>query len=538
MFGSRKKNAAASPAALLDAAQAQSARTFTTLIREEDLYPVYVQPSFARAFGIDPERFQADPESLYNAVCQDDYYAVRQRFREWDRAGSLRFHTYLTPCDGSDGYHVLVNAESVLDGTHILLEIMDVEPEEQRRKQLLEDVARMEKESRSTMSFLNNMSHEIRTPLNGILGMLALARIHADEPALQESDLDNATELSRLLLGLVNDILDMSRIESGKVELESIPVDLHAFGQSLRSMFEEQARTKGVHFSVNLEDVEHRFILGDELRLSQVLVNFISNALKFTEADGSVTVTFKEMYNTSSNAHFMLRVQDTGKGMSPEFVKNIFKPFEQESAGTARKYGGSGLGMSIADNLIKLMGGNIVVDSLLGQGSTFSAYVSLPIADPNEWDLSALQAAAQGDQAAEESSSLAGFRLLLAEDNDLNAEVAMGLLEIEGAEVVRAADGYQVIDAFQESEPSFYDAILMDIQMPNLDGWEATQKIRALERPDAQDIIILALSANAFAEDGRRSLEVGMNGHLSKPIDFEKLGRTLNALVKTKSRER
>jgi CheY-like chemotaxis protein len=281
-------------------------------------------------------------------------------------------------------------------------------------------------------------------------------------------------------------------------------------------------------------------VVGDELRLSQVVVNFISNALKFTPAGGSVTITFRQMAKLEGNLHLMIRVRDTGKGMKKDFLRHIFKPFQQEDASTAKNYGGSGLGMAIADRMVRLMGGHIIVESQLGQGSEFVVYVNLPIADTAQNLPAGEGGASQEDEARLqyiEAFSLAGLHILLAEDNDINAEIAQELLEEEGAKVDWARDGEEALRMFSESQIGAYDVILMDIQMPNMDGYQATQAIRALEREDV-DVPIFAMSANAFVEDKRQSIKAGMNGHVAKPVDFDELRRTVGELMYTRQEGR
>ncbi len=277
-------------------------------------------------------------------------------------------------------------------------------------------------------------------------------------------------------------------------------------------------------------DFDVRRVIGDELRLSQVIVNFLSNAVKFTPEGGRITVTFRQMNRMEGKIHFMIRVRDTGKGISPEFLKRIFRPFEQETATIAKSYGGSGLGMAIADNMVKLMDGQIVVDSEVGKGSDFNVYVALPVDTSQPQGVIGNDAVLEAVTGPEEEvcRSIEGMRLLMAEDNEINAEIAVSILEEEmGARVERAADGQEAVDMFCAHEPGYYDTILMDIQMPVMNGWEATAAIRGLDREDAGSIPIYALSADAFVEDKRRSVSIGMNGHISKPIDFEELVKTI-----------
>lgn len=366
--------------------------------------------------------------------------------------------------------------------------------------------------------------------MNGIIGMLSLAqgKLPPDHAAMQY--LSKADELSDHLLGLINDILDMSRIEAGKVELEAQPFQLRAFGARLYDMFAKTLEAKGVRYGVDYEDITVDWLLGDELRISQVVINFLSNAVKFT-SQGEVTVTFRQMMLRSDSVDLMLRVHDTGIGMKAEFLDRIFRPFEQEDASTTRRFGGTGLGMAISDQLVKLMGGQIVVSSRPGVGSDFSVFLTLPLAQP--------PAQIQPERPPEPVAPAHArpCRILMAEDNEVNAAIATEILRDKGAEIDVAGNGQAAVDAFAAHPAGYYDVILMDVQMPVLDGRAAARAIRALPRPDGADIPIFALSADAFVEDIRLSKESGMNDHLVKPIDFDQLWQRIQSLLVEKERD-
>ena len=372
-------------------------------------------------------------------------------------------------------------------------------------------------------SFLFRMSHEIRTPMNGIIGMLTLmkGKIPADHAAMQY--VEKAEELSDHMLSLINDILDMSRIEAGQVERENAPFSRRAFGKTLDDMFARQMEKKGVAFAVRYEELTADWVLGDSLRLNQVVINFISNAMKFT-SEGSVTVTFRQMLLQGGKLDLMIRVKDTGVGMKPEFLERIFKPFEQEDASTTRRFGGTGLGMAISDQMVRLMGGQIVVESQPDVGSEFTVFLSLPVA-------SAPQEEAPQKQPAQIEPVSRPMRLLMAEDNEINAMIAVEILQERGAQIEVAENGKIAEEKFAASPAGYYDAVLMDVQMPVMDGRAAARSIRAMPRPDAQRVPIYALSADAFVEDERLSREAGMNGHLSKPVNFDELWKILQQAV-------
>ena len=361
------------------------------------------------------------------------------------------------------------------------------------------------------------------TPMNGIIGMLTLAhgqlRGHS-----AENYIIKAEQLSKYLLSVINDILDMSRIEAGKIELESKPFELAALAEKLRNMFQKNVEAKGVAFYVEMKDVDVKYIVGDELRISQILVNFLSNAQKFTEK-GEIRVTFRQLQKENGKVSLMFRVHDTGKGMDAKFISRIFKPFEQESQDITKQYGGSGLGMSITDRLVHLMGGEIVIDSMLGKGSDFSVYLTLPIAEVSEIET-------EQEDETETDFTFNGCHILMAEDNEINAEIAVSILENEGAKVDVAVNGKDAVEKYAASAPGTYNFILMDIQMPVMNGRDAAKQIRSMDRKDAGEIPIFALSADAFVEDQRLSAMSGMNGHFTKPIDFEEMRVQIGKILK------
>lgn len=512
--------------------EAESSALF--LVRTSDLYPVHISAGFPRVFGVDPARLEDDTETLYRFVPDEDRLRVQRELENWDMTSPLNFESnYQMPNDPALCKHFRVRISSVLEGTHLLVEVVDITEEHQRLMAVAEERQRALESAQEHTDFMSQMSHEIRTPLTGIKGLIGLARTHAADTERLEDDLARANELSNYLLSLINDVLDMSRLNSGHVELEQLPFDLRLAAKNLQTMFKVQAADKGLTFAVEADDCAHPYVVGDRMRLNQIMVNFVSNALKFTEAGGLVEVTLREMYADEDQVSYMVRVRDTGKGMDPRFVSRIFKPFEQEDQTIARRFGGTGLGMAITSALVDLMGGKIVVDTELGRGSDFTAYVPFGIATSEQ--IAELVASGESIEADTPVSntdieySFEGKRLLLAEDNDLNAMIAVEILGNLGAEAERAEDGPVVVEMFEGSAPGYYDAILMDIQMPTYNGWEATRRIRALDRADATTVPIIALSANNYAEDARRSREAGMNGHTGKPIDFSALKAELAA---------
>ena len=495
------------------------------LLRRRDRMPVYTVGNLREVLGVTLTRLREDAASLLAGL--DDETERKQRWKtylDWDGAKPLVAEAAM-----QNGRWVRFIAHRSRNDNYDLIFGRDITREHQRLEDDKTKLMKVEEASQSKTTFLSRMSHEIRTPMNGIIGMLALAegKMQKQDPAMQY--LDKANELSAHLLSLINDILDMSRIEAGKVELENKPFSLRAMGDKLYDMFAKTLDSRGIRYAVNFEGVTVDWLLGDELRLSQIMINFLSNAVKFTE-QGEIVVTIRQMMLREGNVDLLLRVHDTGQGMDPNFVYRIFRPFEQESIETGKKYGGTGLGMAITDQLVHLMGGQILVESLPGKGSDFTVYLTLPQAEADE------QASVTGraEDQNQYEDAFQGRRILMAEDNDINAMIAVELLEGMGAKVDVAQNGQLALEAFQAKPEHYYDFILMDVQMPVLDGRAATRALRALDRSDATEIPIFALSADAFIEDERLSMESGMNGHYSKPVDFIALRRNVGAYLRRK----
>lgn len=495
------------------------------LLRRRDRMPVYTAGNLREVLGVTLTRLREDAASLLAGL--DDETERKQRWKtylDWDGAKPLVAEMAM-----QNGRWVRFIAHRSRNDNYDLIFGRDITREHQRLEDDKTKLMQVEEASQSKTTFLSRMSHEIRTPMNGIIGMLALAegKMQKQDPAMQY--LDKANELSAHLLSLINDILDMSRIEAGKVELENKPFSLRAMGDKLYDMFAKTLDARGIRYAVNFEGVTVDWLLGDELRLSQIMINFLSNAVKFTE-QGEIVVTIRQMMLREGNVDLLLRVHDTGQGMDPNFVYRIFRPFEQESIETGKKYGGTGLGMAITDQLVHLMGGQILVESLPGKGSDFTVYLTLPQAEADE------QASVTGraEDQNQYEDAFRDCRILMAEDNDINAMIAVELLEGMGAKVDVAQNGQLALEAFQAKPEHYYDFILMDVQMPVLDGRAATRALRALDRSDATEIPIFAQSADAFIEDERLSMESGMNGHYSKPIDFIALRRNVGAYLRRK----
>jgi signal transduction histidine kinase/ActR/RegA family two-component response regulator len=365
--------------------------------------------------------------------------------------------------------------------------------------------------SRAKSEFLARMSHEIRTPLNAIIGMTYIAR-QADDAGKKDQSLDEITVASDHLLGILNDVLDMSKIESGKFVLAEEPFGFHAAMREVAQIIQQRADEEQIVFAESTDALPFLTVQGDKLRLKQVLINLLGNAMKFTPKGGHVSFEI-EAVNRKSRLKVHFAVADDGIGMSKEQTQKLFRAFEQADSSIAVRFGGTGLGLSISQNLVGLMGGVIEIESEPGKGSTFSFSISLPILS------------AQEDKAPvriEMSElALAGKHLLLAEDIEINRTILIELLAETEIQIEEAADGAEALEKFRASPVGYFDMIFMDVQMPNMDGYGATRAIRALDRPDAATVPIIAMTANAYREDVERAKESGMNEHLAKPIDLE-----------------
>ena len=412
------------------------------------------------------------------------------------------------------------------DGEELILvsqrDVTDIyEAEQAHQIALTKALAEAKEANAAKTDFLARMSHDIRTPMNAIIGITALALDETDNPAAMEDNLTKINSASHFLLGLINDILDMTKIEDGSVELGREPYAYEDFIGNLRTMFEPLCRERELTLHIRKAE-ESRTVMTDKIRLNQIFFNVLSNAVKYTSRGGSVS--YYEENTHVENGHVIkdFVVQDTGVGMSEEFQKRMFQPFAQESNEMTAEVQGTGLGLSITKSLIELMGGVLTIESELGKGTKVIIHLELDIA--TEEELALVKKKKKGTKGEE---VLEGKRLLLVEDHPINTEIAKRLLEKKGLIVFCAENGRVGVEKFQSSNQNFFDVILMDIRMPEMTGLEATKAIRALDRSDAGSIPIIAMTANAYEEDVRLSKEAGMNYHLSKPIQPDKLYETL-----------
>ena len=383
-----------------------------------------------------------------------------------------------------------------------------------------------ENANKAKTDFLSNMSHDIRTPMNAIIGMTSLIRYDAGNKEKVIEYADKIDISSQHLLGIINDVLDMSKIEAGKTVFKYTDFSILDFITELNTIFHSQIDEKNQTLTIIKENIRHEWVNGDQVHLMQIFSNLVSNAVKYTQEGGKIQFLVEECETKSSvYAKYRFLVSDNGMGMSADFKDTIFDPFTRAESSVTNKVQGTGLGMAITKNLVEAMGGTIDVDSELGQGSCFEVLMDLKIAEDRTVAL-----AAQEETDEQDGNILQGMRFLCAEDNELNAEILIELLKIEGAECTICENGEEILKAFEQSAPGDYDMILMDVQMPVMNGYEATRAIRRSSHELAKTIPIIAMTANAFSEDIQHSLAAGMNAHVSKPVEMKVLEKTIRSI--------
>ena len=383
-----------------------------------------------------------------------------------------------------------------------------------------------ENANKAKTDFLSNMSHDIRTPMNAIIGMTSLIRHDAGNKAKVIEYADKIDISSQHLLGIINDVLDMSKIEAGKTVFKYTDFSILDFITELNTIFHSQIDEKNQTLTIIKENIRHEWVNGDQVHLMQIFSNLVSNAVKYTQEGGKIQFLVEECETKSSvYAKYRFLVSDNGMGMSADFKDTIFDAFTRAESSMTNKIQGTGLGMAITKNLVEAMGGTIDVESELGQGSCFEVLIDLRIAEDRF-----VSSAEQAEKDEPAGNVLKGMRFLCAEDNELNAEILMELLKIEGAECTICENGKRVLEAFEQSAPGDYDMILMDVQMPVMNGYEATKAIRRSSHELAKTIPIIAMTANAFSEDIQHSLAAGMNAHVSKPVEMKVLEKTIRSI--------
>ena len=493
----------------------------------------YVSPNVQRILGISPEAVQED----FHVLCAAGGYNCRSRLddlmqmergtqQEWNRE-------FIHQETGESRYiHVTGFINDVQGAKKCIVDLSDRTGEHQTTLAVKAALEIAEKASKAKTDFLSNMSHDIRTPMNAIIGITTLMKNELHEPEKLAEHLGKLETSGQLLLGIINDILDMSRIESGKTTLNVEKMNLPQQISQLDSVIRQQAGQRRQTFTVETH-VQHENVLGDPNRLKQVLMNILSNAVKYTPNGGHIRLEIDELTHTEHYTKYRFVVQDNGIGMSEEFQKTLFEPFTREEKSGTNKVQGTGLGMAITKSIVDLMGGTIHVESTPGKGTRFEVVLEFPI-DTEADMVQKTQALPEEEEAV---SPLFGMKFLCAEDNAINAEILEMLLEANGASCTICSNGQEIVDVFASVKPGDYDMILMDVQMPVMDGLEATRSIRSGENPLGRTIPILAMTANAFLEDMQKSKEAGMDEHLSKPVDISALEQTVKRFRVTPPRK-
>ena len=483
----------------------------------------YISPNVRRILGISPEAVQEDFHVLCSAGgdnCRsplDDLMQMEQGTQqEWDRE-------FIHQETGEPHYiHVTGFINDVQGAKKCIVDLSDRTGEHQTTLAVEAALEVAEKASQAKTDFLSNMSHDIRTPMNAIVGLTTLMENELDQPEKLAEHLHKLETSGQLLLGIINNILDMSRIESGKTTLSVEPMHLSQQLDQLSTMIRAQASEKAQTFTVSTH-LRHENLLADPTRLNQVLMNILSNAVKYTPNGGHIRFEVEELPRNEHYAKYRFVVQDDGIGMSEAYQKTLFDPFTREERSGTNRVQGTGLGMAITKNIVDLMGGSISVESATGKGTRFEVVLEFPI----DTEADAVPEAQALPEEPEDVSPLCGMNFLCAEDNAINAEILELLLESKGAHCKIYPNGQELVDAFVRVKPGEYDMILMDVQMPVMDGLEAARRIRSSENPLGQVIPILAMTANAFLEDMQKSKEAGMDEHLSKPVDIDALEQTV-----------
>ena len=479
----------------------------------------YISPNVRRILGISPEAVQED----FHVLCSAGGYNCRSRLddlmqmeqgtqQEWNRA-------FIHQETGEPRYiHVtgFINAEQGAKKCIVDLSDRTDEPQTTLAVEAALEVA--EKASKAKTDFLSNMSHDIRTPMNAIIGITTLMKNELHQPEKLAEHLGKLETSGQLLLGIINNILDMSRIESGKTTLNVEKINLPRQISQLESVIRQQAGQRRQTFTVNTH-LQHENVLADPNRLNQVLMNILSNAVKYTPKGGHIRLEVEALPRNEHFARYRFVVQDDGIGMSADYQKTLFDPFTREERSGTNKVQGTGLGMAITKSVIDLMGGSISVESATGKGTRFEVVLEFPI----DTEADTVQKAQALPEEEEATSPLSGMKFLCAEDNAINAEILQMLLETKGASCTICPNGQEIVDAFASVKPGEYDMILMDVQMPVMDGLEATRRIRSGENPLGRTTPIHAKTANAILEEMQKSKENGMDEHLSKPVDISAL---------------
>lgn len=507
--------------------------TWYITLAEKQKPKMFANPMMQEALGIEGKNLTEEEiyEFWHSRIPEEELPSVEASVQEM-LEGKVSENTYrwehpekgiiYVRCGGAA--YKMEGKKQILGGYHGDVTKLVLE-ERNRQQELKKAKEAAERANVAKTSFLSRMSHDIRTPLNGIIGLLKIDEQHADNRELVDANREKIRVSADHLQSLINDVLQMSKLENGEFNLEYEALDLNQLSRDVLTIVEMRAAEAGItlEYGKDSDEVKYPYVYGSALHLRQIFVNVYSNAIKYNHVGGRIMTHFKLLGQEGDQVRYEWQISDTGIGMKPEFLEHIFEPFAQERTDARSIYRGTGLGMAIVKSLIDRMGGTIEVASEEGVGSTFRIKLSFRIAAKEEL-IEKKERLKEG--------SVEGLHLLMAEDNELNAEIAKLQLEEAGAEVTVVKDGQQAVELFEKLPAATFDAILMDIMMPVMDGLSATRAIRALEREDAGEIPIIAMTANAFEEDEKKSLEAGMNAHLSKPLKIELVVATIADLVK------
>lgn len=507
--------------------------TWYITLAEKQKPKMFANPMMQEALGIEGKNLTEEEiyEFWHSRIPEEELPSVEASVQEM-LEGKVSENTYrwehpekgiiYVRCGGAA--YKMEGKKQILGGYHGDVTKLVLE-ERNRQQELKKAKEAAERANVAKTSFLSRMSHDIRTPLNGIIGLLKIDEQHADNRELVDANREKIRVSADHLQSLINDVLQMSKLENGEFNLEYEALDLNQLSRDVLTIVEMRTAEAGItlEYGKDSDEVKYPYVYGSALHLRQIFVNVYSNAIKYNHVGGRIMTHFKLLGQEGDQVRYEWQISDTGIGMKPEFLEHIFEPFAQERTDARSIYRGTGLGMAIVKSLIDRMGGTIEVTSEEGVGSTFRIELSFRIAAKEEL-IEKKERLKEG--------SVEGLHLLMAEDNELNAEIAKLQLEEAGAEVTVVKDGQQAVELFEKLPAATFDAILMDIMMPVMDGLSATRAIRALEREDAGEIPIIAMTANAFEEDEKKSLEAGMNAHLSKPLKIELVVATIADLVK------
>lgn len=492
----------------------------------------YVSSNIERLLGITPEELKNNIRCMEPDNSKDSLLTA-ENLRKIPSGDCLTFERdhFNVKTGEHHWYHESIYHE-IIDGTDKYFIIMSDRTDDKKMSENLRGALDAAKNANLAKSeFLSNMSHDIRTPMNAILGFTELMDINADDSVKVREYIGKIESSGQHLLRLINDVLDMSKIESGNVSINDADFSLLEMLQDLKDIISPQAKAKAQNFSIEKIGEIVDVVCGDRLRVYQILINLLSNAVKYTPEHGEINMTVEQVHGTSSKIKTLnFTVWDNGVGMSQEFLENLFDPFTREKRSTINSIQGTGLGMAITKNLIDLMGGSIDVKSEIGKGTTIKVSLSFTVPDED------ITQATQEEAIPINEDALRGLNILVAEDNDLSAEMLLERLEIEGASPVRVVDGEKAVAEFTSSKPGTYDLILMDVEMPNMNGHEATKTIRNSEHPEANKIPIFAMTANVFSDDIKKAIDAGMNVHLAKPVEIDKLKSNVDKFLEDDSK--